>query len=270
MRTGTLLAPSSSINQSSTSVSPSATRAISALTAGSHLLLATALEQLGEEVEAVPHYIRALELYRISVGPQHPQTLFVAIAVAARTLDRGGMSLTTELLEESWALTDGLSGPEDAPFKSTIELNNLGFAFWLRGDYAVARKMYLLALGQGPDPTALNNLGMIEERLGGYTAAVNYYRQAMSVLREQDASSVRSMLQARVSNNLGVSLTLGGDPASGGSCLNEALAMRGDSSMGKKLLTMLSRCETLVSSRSVMVVWTMPSASSSRSRSARP
>jgi Tfp pilus assembly protein PilF len=113
-----------------------------------------------------------------------------------------------------------------APAESFADLNNLGFAFWLRGNYSAARRMYQLALEGMIDPTVLNNLDMIEERLGEYTAATKHYRRALSVLLEQGNSSGRGSLQARILNNLGVSLTLDGHPAEGASSLEEALAMR--------------------------------------------
>ncbi|HEY6311962.1 MAG TPA: tetratricopeptide repeat protein [Streptosporangiaceae bacterium] len=203
-------------------------------TARSHLQLAGALEELGELAEADPHITRALELYRASLGPQHPQTLSAAVLAHRRAFERGDQSGVTDLLTAIRTLSDGVPGAAGAQAESTDELNNLGFgelnnlgfAFWLHGDYAAARRMYQLALGRGPDPTVLNNLGMIAERLGEYTAAVEHYQEALSVLREQRASRWGSALQARVLNNLGVSMTLGGDPSSGGSCLGEALAIR--------------------------------------------
>ena len=205
-------------------------------TARSHLLLANALEQLGESAEAAPHYTRATELYRDSLGPQNPQTVSVAVAAASHALERGDNSDLTDLLEVTRALGDAVSMAAGAPSESPTDLNNLGFAFWLRGDYATARRLYQLALNDGSDPTTLNNdgsnpttlnnLGMIEERLGEYTAAIKHYQQALSILREQRTSGWRGSLQARILNNLGVSLTLGGDLTAGASRLDEALAIR--------------------------------------------
>jgi tetratricopeptide (TPR) repeat protein len=195
-------------------------------TGRSHMLLADALELLGELDEAELHYNRAFELYRASLGPQHPQTLFVAVKAGTRAFERGDQSDITDLLKTIETLSDVVPDSPGPEAISTDELNNLGFAFWLRGDYAAARKLYQLALSDGPEPTTLNNVGIIEERLGDYTAAVKLYRDALSTLREQRASPRRSTLQARILNNLGVSLTLGGDPSSGASCLAEALAIR--------------------------------------------
>lgn len=197
-----------------------------ASTARSHLLLATALERLGESSEATPHYARAVQLYRDSLGPQHPETVSAAVTASSHALEHGDNSGLTDLLEVTQALGDDVSEAAGALSGSPADLNNLGFVFWLRGDYATARKLYQLALTDGPDPATQNNLGMIEERLGEYTAAINHYRRALSALREQGTSSGRGSLQARILNNLGVSLALGGDPETGASSLEEALAMR--------------------------------------------
>lgn len=198
-----------------------------ASTARSHLLLATALDQLGESAEAAPHYTRAVELYRDSLGPRHPQTVAAVVAATSYAFEHGDNPDRAGLLELTQALGDDASKAAGTPSGSPIDLNNMGFALWLRGDYANARRLYQLALsGGGADPATLNNLGMIGERLGEYTAAVKYYRQALSVIREQGASGERGSLQARILNNLGVSLTLGGDLTAGASSLEEALGMR--------------------------------------------
>jgi tetratricopeptide (TPR) repeat protein len=195
-------------------------------TAWSHMLLAAALEEQGELAEAQPHYDRAVQLYRASLGPQHPRTVSAAVLAGRRAFERGDQSGATDLLKAIGPLGDRVSEAVGLQAESTDELNNLGFAFWLHGDYAAARGMYQLALDRGPDPTVLNNLGMIAERLGEYAAAIKYYREALSVLPEQRASHQPSALRARILNNLGVSLTLAEDPSSGGNCLDEALAMR--------------------------------------------
>jgi tetratricopeptide (TPR) repeat protein len=195
-------------------------------TAQSHLQLAAALEEQGEASAAAPHYTRAVALYRASLGPYHPRTLATAVLVAARAIEHGDPSGATDLFQAVEALRDDVFDTPGTPAVSFADLNNLGFAFWLRGDYAAARRMYQLALGGKTDPTVLNNLGMIEERLGDYTAAIKHYRRALSVLLEQDNHIGRGSLQARILNNLGVSLTLGGDPTEGASNLEEALAMR--------------------------------------------
>lgn len=195
-------------------------------TAKSHLLLAGTLDQLGESAEAAPHYTRAVELYRNSLGPQHPQTVSAAVAAASSAFERGDNSDLTDLLELTRALGDNVSKAADTPSESPTDLNNLGFVFWLRGDYATARRFYQLALSDGPNPTMLNNLGMIAERLGEYTAAIEHYRQALSLLQGQGAVGGRGSLQARMLNNLGVSLTLCGELTAGASSLEEALAMR--------------------------------------------
>ena len=194
--------------------------------AAAHMLLASALEELGQLAEAVPQYNRAVELYRTSLGPRHPRTLYAAFQAAAHALELGDPSGDTALLEVIRALDDDAAEAAGSPSGSPTDLNNLGFAFWLRGDYATARRLYQLAQAQGPMPETLNNLGMIEERLGEYGEAVKHYRQALAILRGQGTPERQSSLYARILNNLGVSLTLGGDPASGGSCLEEALAVR--------------------------------------------
>jgi len=194
-------------------------------TALNHLLLAYTLEELGELAEAQPYYNRAFELYHASFGPQHPRTLSLAVKLAASALERGDQSRAIDLLEGTRMLINGAAetvGPQVSP----ADLNNLGYAFWLRGDYATARRLYELALSRRLEPTTLNNLGMIAERLGEYTAAVKHYRDALSALQEQRASHWRSVLQARILNNLGVGLTMAGDTALGARYLNEALAMR--------------------------------------------
>jgi tetratricopeptide (TPR) repeat protein len=175
-----------------------------------HLLLANVLGRIGEWADADPHYIRAFELYRLSLGPLHPWTLTAAVHAAGRALERGDLSAATDILESVGMLGDGVFEATRSPDIPLSNLNNIGFAFWLRGEYAAARAIYQLALSRSTDPTVLNNLGMIAERLGEYPAAVEYYRQALSVLREQRASDRPSPLQARILNNLGVSLTLGG------------------------------------------------------------
>jgi tetratricopeptide (TPR) repeat protein len=194
-------------------------------TAQSHLLLATTLEELGKAAEAASHYTRAAQLYRASLGPRHPMTLWATVQAAISAVEHGDPSSSTALLGASEAFAESMYETAGPPSGSATDLNNLGFAFWTQGDYAAARKLYQLVLNHDPEPTTLNNLGMIEERLGEYTAAVKHYRQALSILQGQGASRCSS-LRARVLNNLGVSLTLAGDTSSGGKCLDEALGMR--------------------------------------------
>ncbi|WP_395728748.1 tetratricopeptide repeat protein [Nakamurella sp.] len=198
-------------------------------TARAHQLSAMVRDELGDVPAAAAHWRRAAELSRQALGPMHPNALFASVQAALYATENGDPSGASELLKASQALRDGLDQAQALAHMSGIDLNNLGFACWLSGDYTQARTLYELALGKdGSEPTTLNNLGMIEERLGRYERAISYYRRAMEGLANTVVANSRSTaLGARILNNLGVSQTLNGDSRSGRESLNLALEIRG-------------------------------------------
>lgn len=196
-------------------------------TAKSHLMLSNILHEAGDGAAAQRHSERALELYRAALGARHPRTLLAAIRASSRALTESDPAAAARLIEISGASGDSVPDEDLLAAASGPDLNNLGFALWLTGDYAAARRMYGMALSHGDvDATTLNNLGMVGERLGEYEAAAVHYREALSQLADESAPRSNPALRARVLNNLGVSLTLGGAPGAGGQCLREALEIR--------------------------------------------
>lgn len=198
-------------------------------TAKSHILLGGLLHQAGDRAAADWHNERALELYRDALGARHPRTLSAAVQASSRALADGDLAAAAQLIETS-GVSGGTVPDEDLlAAASGPDLNNLGFALWMSGDYTAARRLYGIALGRGgAEATTLNNLGMIGERLGEYESAAEHYRKALSLLGDESASRSTLDLRARVLNNLGVSLTLGGVSADGGRCLRKALEIRRD------------------------------------------
>ncbi|MFG3480282.1 tetratricopeptide repeat protein [Streptomyces sp. NPDC047980] len=198
-------------------------------TARSHMMLGHILHQAGEGAAARRHDERALQLYQTALGTRHPQTLSAAVRASSRALEQGDLTSATRLIEMSGASGDTVHDDDLLAATSGTDLNNLGFAFWMTGDYAAARRLYGMALGRSDtQATTLNNLGMISERLGEYETAAEHYRQALTLLGDETTSRSNPPLRARVLNNLGVSLALGGEPGAGGRCLREALNIRRD------------------------------------------
>ncbi|MFE1459476.1 tetratricopeptide repeat protein [Streptomyces nigra] len=196
-------------------------------TAQSHMLLGDVLHQAGDGAAALRHEERALELYQAALGARHPRTLTAAIRASCHALEEGDLAGAAQLIEISGASGDTVPDEDLLAAASAADLNNLGFALWMTGDYATARRLYSMALGRGgTEATTLNNLGMISERLGEYEAAAEHYRRALALLGDEAAAHSQLSLRARVLNNLGVSLTLGGEPGAGGRCLREALEIR--------------------------------------------
>ncbi|MEV7004114.1 tetratricopeptide repeat protein [Streptomyces sp. NPDC093982] len=198
-------------------------------TAWNHLILSAFLHEAGEGAAARRHDERALELYQAALGARHPRTLSAAIRASSRALEQGDLAGAARLIEISGASGDTVHDDDLLAATSGTDLNNLGFALWMTGDYAAARRLYGMALSRGgSEATTLNNLGMISERLGEYDAAVEQYRKALDLLGDEAAPRSKLALRARVLNNLGVSLTLGGEPGAGGRCLRQALEIRRD------------------------------------------
>ncbi|MFE0512458.1 tetratricopeptide repeat protein, partial [Streptomyces sp. NPDC058964] len=198
-------------------------------TALSHMMLGNVLHQGGERAAARRHNERALELYQAALGARHPRTLSAAVHASCYALAEGDLAGAARLMEISGASGDTVQDEDLLAAASGTELNNLGFALWMAGDYVAARRLYGMALGRGgAEATTLNNLGMIGERLGEYEAAAEHYRKALALLGDEAASRSNLVLRARVLNNLGVSLTLGGEPGAGDRCLREALEIRRD------------------------------------------
>ncbi|MER7496365.1 tetratricopeptide repeat protein [Streptomyces pharetrae] len=196
-------------------------------TAVSHMLLGDLLHQAGDRAGALRHDERALELYQDALGTRHPRTLSAAVRANSRALEGGDLAGAARLIEISGVSGELVSDEDLLAAASGTELNNMGFAFWLIGDYTAARRLYRMALGRDDaEATTLNNLGMISERLGEYEAAAEHYRKALALLGDKAASRSNLGLRARVLNNLGVSLTLGGESSAGGQCLQEALEIR--------------------------------------------
>jgi tetratricopeptide (TPR) repeat protein len=199
-------------------------------TAQSHMLLGDVLYQAGDGAASRRHDERALELYQAALGARHPHTLSAAVRASSLALKEGDLAAAARLIEISGASSDTVPDEDLLAAVDGTNLNNLGFALWMTGDYAAARRLYAVALGRGgSEATTLNNLGMISERLGEYEAAAEHYRKALALLGDEAASpNSKLALRARVLNNLGVSLTLGSEPGAGGRCLREALEIRRD------------------------------------------
>ncbi|MEU6114540.1 tetratricopeptide repeat protein [Streptomyces sp. NPDC047117] len=196
-------------------------------TAWSHMVLGSFLYQSGEGAAARRHEERALELYQDALGARHPRTLSTATLASCHALEEGDLTGAARLIEISGVCGDTVPDEDLLAAASGMDLNNLGFALWRTGDYAEARRLYGMALDLlGTSATTLNNLGMISERLGQYEAAAEHYRKALASLGDRAASRPHPALRARVLNNLGVSLTLGGEPDAGGRCLREAWEIR--------------------------------------------
>ncbi|MEU5324345.1 tetratricopeptide repeat protein [Streptomyces sp. NPDC021056] len=196
-------------------------------TAMSHMLLSNVLYEAGDRGAALRHDERALELYQDALGARHPRTLSAAVRASLRVLEEGDLAGAARLIEVSGASGDMVHDADLLAAASGTELNNMGFAFWMTGDYTAARRLYGMALGRDDaEATTLNNLGMISERLGEYEAAAEHYRNALALLGDKAASRSNLGLRARVLNNLGVSLTLGGESGAGGRCLREAFEIR--------------------------------------------
>ena len=155
-------------------------------------------------------------------GLAHPRALYASLSAATYASQHGDPSEAVDLISASGALRERLTQHQMSASVSPTDLNNLGFALWLTGDYTEARTLYDMALAAGgTEPTTLNNIGMIEERLGRYDEAVDYYQRTLELLRPSSLS-----LRARVLNNLGVSLSLAGEPQVGRQRLMEALEIR--------------------------------------------
>jgi tetratricopeptide (TPR) repeat protein len=198
-------------------------------TAWSHLWLSALLFRAGEGAAALRHDERALELYQAALGARHPRTLSAAVRASSHAFEQGDLAGAARLMEIAGASGDTVTDEDLLAVASGTDLNNLGFALWMTGDYTAARRLYGMALGRGgTEATTLNNLGMINERLGEYEAAAEHYRKALALLDNEGAARSFLALRARLLNNLGVSLTLGGDPGAGGQCLREALDIRRD------------------------------------------
>ncbi|MFE2699459.1 tetratricopeptide repeat protein [Streptomyces mirabilis] len=199
-------------------------------TALCHSMLGQYLHKAGDGAAARRHDERALELYQAALGARHPHTLSAAVRASSFALKEGDLAAAARLIEISGLSSDTVPDEDLLAAVDGINLNNLGFALWMTGDYAAARRLFAMALGRGgSEATTLNNLGMISERLGEYEAAAEHYRKALALLDDEAASPSSELdLRARVLNNLGVSLTLGGEPGAAGRCLREALEIRRD------------------------------------------
>ena len=102
--------------------------------------LASALRALGESEEALPHLERALELFRDSVGAEHPFTITALIDLAGVYTELARYQEAEPLMLESLELSRRLYGVDDDGVL-TVQ-NNLAFLYDQQGRYSESEPLH--------------------------------------------------------------------------------------------------------------------------------
>jgi tetratricopeptide (TPR) repeat protein len=191
-----------------------------------HEALAGCLSARGDLASAHAHYVQGAEIYTRIMGAGHPYS--VSALLCAKVTDPGVISGTgPDLAASVERVVDGIPA---GSWTMITQLNNTGFALWLRGEDDAAAIVYRKALNLGEaGPSAeypistLNNLAMIAQRRRDYPAAFELFGRARAMLEESGANPV---LLARIRNNTGLLLYQMGDLARAEEMLDQALKQR--------------------------------------------
>ena len=96
------------------------------------LAIGDALRGVGHEAQAVPHFLRAMELSEVKLGPDHPDTVKRMDDLAAAYIDAGHPERALPLLEKTLKLRKAKLGPTYPDTLTTMY--NLGEAYELAGN----------------------------------------------------------------------------------------------------------------------------------------
>jgi tetratricopeptide (TPR) repeat protein len=140
-------------------------------TAASLTMLAVVLQRQGDLPRAREYCERGLAIWEQVLGPTHPSTLTTLVLLLDILYELGEAASARTYLDRVPVL------PEEVGISDADTLNNLGYAFWVRGGYTEALRYYHKALAiferalgkAHPDlSVTLNNLGMALVPLGDY------------------------------------------------------------------------------------------------------
>ena len=165
--------------------------------------LGTMLRSLGQYDDAEPFYRKAADIYKATLGPEHP---FYAISLnnLAELLRATGRYAEAEpLYRQSLEIVKATLG--EAHPEYATRLNNLAGLLRATGRYAEAEPLYRQALEIGkatigeahPDyATRLNNLAGLLRATGRYAEAEPLHRQALEIRKAAPGRRIRTMRRA--------------------------------------------------------------------------
>ncbi|KAI4599602.1 hypothetical protein KJ359_001699 [Pestalotiopsis sp. 9143b] len=170
-------------------------------------VVADSHDELGKYAEAEEMDREALELRKLVLGPEHPDTLASMNNLALVLRSQGKYEEAEEMHREELELTKLVLGPEHP---STLDsMNNLALVLDNQGKYEEAEMMHRQALGayrsvlgsKHPDTLiCLNNLALVLKNQGKYEEAEEIYQATMKLNIEVLGPSHPSTL--RTSRNL--------------------------------------------------------------------
>jgi CHAT domain-containing protein/tetratricopeptide (TPR) repeat protein len=198
--------------------------------------LATALrndawlfESRGDFEKAKTGYARALEILRVSAGPDHRDTLLMQKDLAMAGNNLGDYPKARELLEEALAIR---LKQDPAHVDVAVLRHNLGAVYWQLGDYNAARDAFVaasegLARSLGSEhphvASALEGLAVVQTKLGDYTSARTTYLRVLAI--REKALPAGHPLIGQTSVNLGDVLMSLGDYAAARRALERGLSI---------------------------------------------
>ena len=139
-------------------------------------------------VEAEPLYRRALAIYEIALGPDHPLTATSLNNLAGIYDEQGRYGEAEPLYQRAIAISEKALGPDHANTASS--LNNLAGLYHDQGRYGEAEPLYQRALAiykkalgsDHPNTAAsLNNLAGLYDSQGRYAEAEPLYQRALAI-----------------------------------------------------------------------------------------
>ncbi len=145
-------------------------------------------DKMGKGKDALPRYIKALEIARAKYGENHSDvaTCYNCIGIVHNNL--GEFEKALEYFPKALKISLQVLG-ENHPDVAT-SYNNMGEAYRLLGEYKKSLGYYqkaltieLKILGENhPDVAAIyNNMGIVHQRLGEYEKALEYCQKALNI-----------------------------------------------------------------------------------------
>ncbi len=192
--------------------------------------LASMYRELGEHATALPLSLKALDLYRRSLGARHPGHAIGLINHANLLLQMGQARAAIPFMAEALSIRKEVFGGEHAEYAQA--LSGMGLLRAQTGDHRAALALYTQALAirraapgaRGRDSAPiLNNLAALHKDLGQHEAAIRLFKEVVAVVRE--AHGERHPEHARCLNNLATAYSEIGDFKSALPLYEKALAI---------------------------------------------
>ncbi|MGB8856872.1 MAG: tetratricopeptide repeat protein [Burkholderiales bacterium] len=172
---------------------------------------------MGHYQEALPFFVKGLDIREKSLGPEHPNVATSINNLAALYDAQGDYAKAEPLHQRALTIREMALGPEHPDVAAS--LINLAALYKSRDQYAKAEPMYQRALAilekaRGPEHPAvaisLNNLAMFYQDQGDYAKAVPLHQRALAI-REKALGIEHPAVAISLNNLAGFYLNQGND-----------------------------------------------------------